>query len=427
MHGGSGPVHPGSHGPGPIRPVRLRAHFAADDGGDGFAGALDLGEVGAFDHDAGEGLGAGEADEDAAGAGEFVLDAADLCGDGGDFGERLLFADAHVDEALGVDLEIGGELVEALAGAEGGFEDAEGGKDAVARGGEVGEDDVAGLLAAERCAEAEHFLEDVLIADGGADHADAVAGEGLFEAEIGHDGGDDGVLGKAAGGAEGAGGKEQGAVAIDDLAAAGDEDGAIGIAVEGDAELGVVLDDGGAGGFEVERATAEVDIAAVGGVADGDDFGAEAAEELGREAAGGAVAAIDDQADAIEADGGRAGEVVEVLAGEGIVDGEGLGAGLQATRAEAEDLLLDDVLLLIGELETAVAEDLDAVIAERVVGGGDHHAGEERAGAGEPGDAGGGDDAGVADAGAAGDQAAGDEFGDPAAGFAGVAADQDFG
>jgi hypothetical protein len=37
----------------------------------------------------------------------------------------------------------------------------------------------------------EHLFEDVLVADGGAEHADAGAGEGGFEAHVGHGGGDD--------------------------------------------------------------------------------------------------------------------------------------------------------------------------------------------------------------------------------------------
>ena len=115
------------------------------------------------------------------------------------------------------------------------------GEEAVAGGAAAGEDDVAGLFAAEGCAGGEHLLEDVLVADGGAEHFDAAALEGGFEAHVGHGGGDDGGVGEEAAGLQVAGGEQEDGVAVDDVAVLVGEEGAVGVAVEGDAHGGFVV------------------------------------------------------------------------------------------------------------------------------------------------------------------------------------------
>ena len=80
---------------------------------------------------------------------EFFFGGADGGDDGGDGVEGLFLADFDVDDDLREDLEVGGELVDGFAGAGDEVEDDEGGEEAVAGGGEMGEEDVAGLLAAE--------------------------------------------------------------------------------------------------------------------------------------------------------------------------------------------------------------------------------------------------------------------------------------
>ena len=62
-----------------------------------------------------------------------------------------------------------------LAGARDQVEHHERGEQAVAGGGEVREEDVAGLLAAERGAVLLHLFEHVLVADGRAQHANAAS------------------------------------------------------------------------------------------------------------------------------------------------------------------------------------------------------------------------------------------------------------
>ena len=161
-----------------------------------------------------------------------------------------------------------------LAGAVDDVEQQERGEEAVAGGGAAGEDDVAGLFAAEGGAGGEHLLEDVLVADGGAEHLDAAALEGGFEAHVGHGGGDDGGVGEEAEGLEVAGGEQEDGVAVDDVAVLVGEEGAVGVAVEGDAHGGFLRDDFGGDDVGVERAAVLVDVAAVGAGVGEDDFAA---------------------------------------------------------------------------------------------------------------------------------------------------------
>ena len=106
---------------------------------------------------------------------------------------------------------------------------------------------------------------------------------------------------------------------------------------------------------------------------------------------------------------------------------EGGGVGGGGREGVAEDDFFDLEFDVVGEFEAVWAEELDAVVLPGVVAGGDDRAGLELVGVGEEGDSGGGDDAGGGDFGASGAQARGEHGGDPRAGLAGVAAEQDAG
>ena len=75
---------------------------------------------------------------------------------------------------------------------------------------------------------------------------------------------------------------------------------AIGVAVEGEAEVGTARHDLGGEGFGVGGTAAVVDVGAVGVVGDGVHLGAEARQHLGRDGRGGAVGAVDHDAHAGE-------------------------------------------------------------------------------------------------------------------------------
>ena len=248
--------------------------------------------------------------------------ASDGGGDGGDLVEGAFFADFDVDDDLGEGLEVGDEFGEGFAGAVDDVEDEERGEEAVAGGAAAGEDDVAGLLAAEGCAGGEHLLEDVFVAYGGAEHFDAAAFEGGFEAHVGHGGGDDGVVGEEAEGLQVAGGEEEDGVAVDYVAVLVGEEGAVGVAVEGDADGGFLGDDFGGYDFGVEGSAVLVDVAAVGAGVGDVDFAAEIGEELRGYGGGGSVGAVDDDAVVVEGESGDGGEEeADVVGAVGFVDG----------------------------------------------------------------------------------------------------------
>ncbi len=289
---------------------------------------------------------------------------------------------------------------------------------------------MAGLLAAERGAGVAHLFEDVLVADGGAEHADAGAGEGGFEAHVGHGGGDDEVVGQLAAGLEVAGAGEHDGVAVDDVAVLVGEEGAVGVAVEGDAEGGAGDFDLGGDDLGVEGAAVLVDVAAVGGGVGDVDGAVEGLEELRGDGAGGAVGAVEDDVAVVEGDAGDGfEEEADVVGAVGFVDlGEGRVFGDGGVGGEdAGDFVLDGEFGCVGELVAVGAEDLDAVVLPGIVAGGDDDAGGEAVLAGEEGDGGGGEDAGGVDRGSGGAEAGGEGGGDPGAALAGVGAEDDAG
>src|SRR6185437_6087636 len=149
-----------------------------------------------FDHDAREGFGAAVAYDDSARVGQLLLSGADSRNHRGDGFEGLLLANLDVDDDLRKDLEVSDQFGERLAAAMDGVEHKKRGEQAVARSAAAIEDNVAGLLATKRGTGGEHLLEDVLVADGGAQHLDTAAFERGFEAHIGHGSSNNRVIGQ---------------------------------------------------------------------------------------------------------------------------------------------------------------------------------------------------------------------------------------
>ncbi len=125
------------------------AEVVLDGVGDGSGEGVHEGFGFGFDHDAGESFGAGVADDDASVAVELAFGVGDGLLNGGHGREGKFFADTNVADDLREDFESVKKFVEGAAGTGHDFHDAEGGEEAVAGGGAAGEDDVAGLLAAE--------------------------------------------------------------------------------------------------------------------------------------------------------------------------------------------------------------------------------------------------------------------------------------
>ena len=354
-------------------------------------------------------------------------------GNGGDGFEGALFADLDVDDDLGKDLQVGGELVDGFAGAGDEVEDHEGGEQAVAGGGQMGQKDVAGLLAAERGVVLEHLLEHIAVADGGAQHADAGALERGFQAHVGHGGGDDQIAGEQAAGFQVACGGQQDGVAVEDVVAGAGHHAAVGVAVKGEAEgRSALLHFGGdIGGMK--SAAVVVDVAAVGGdVEEGDGVQSPALRRRKSSGAMAAAAPLAQSATMRRPCEREAGDAVDeelnvvVLEGGVVFDRRQRGGiGSVVLGGVVEDFVFHGQLDRVGQLEAVGAEELDAVVAPGIVGGGDDNARLKPMGAGEEGDGRGGHDAGAFNAGAGGAQSGGEGGGDPGAGLAGVAAKED--
>ena len=164
-------------------------------------------------------------------------------------------------------------------------------------------------------------------------------------------------------------------VAVGDRAGLVDDQHPVGVAVEADAEVGAVGDTAAAAASGWVEPQSLLMLKPSGRDRDRDDLGAELPQHLGRGAVGGAVGAVDDDLEAVEAlalgEGGL-GELHVAAAGVvdagGPADGARLGEGGRGLEQRL-DLLLDGV----GELEAVGAEELDAVVLEGVVRGRDHH------------------------------------------------------
>ena len=156
------------------------------------------------------------------------------------------------------------ELGERRAGGGHPVEDVQRGEDAVAGGRVPAHDHVAGLLAAEGEAGQLHRLEDVAVTHLRLPYADPGGLHRLHEAEVAHHGGHDRVVLQLTGLPHRQREDGQDLVAVDDLAVRVDREAAVGVAVEGEADVGTVLEDCLLQHVEVGRAAAVVDVDPVG-------------------------------------------------------------------------------------------------------------------------------------------------------------------
>ena len=173
----------------------------------------------------------------------------------------------------------GGELGERPPGAPHEVEHPEAGQQAVAGGGQVAEDDVTALLAAEAEPAVVERLEHVAVADRRLLDRDAVAAHRQAEAEVGHHGDDDRVVGQS--GRDRARSRAHIAMIWSPSTSpprASTAKHPVGVAVEGEPDVGARGEHRLAHGFGMRRATPIVDVAAVGAVVDHDDVGPERVE-----------------------------------------------------------------------------------------------------------------------------------------------------
>src|SRR5262245_3082561 len=343
-------------------------------GDDGFYELL----VVALSHDPDHGLGARRADDEAARVAELRLAAIDGAPHR-DIVERLaaIFV-AHALQDLRQRLEAIANFADRPPALRDYRQELERGHETVARGREIRQDDMARLLAADIVAVLAHMLDHVSVADRRAREPKLDALQIALKPQIGHDGGDDAAAREPPALLPRLGNHRHELVAVDDVALLVHDHDAVSIAVEGDADIGAHLVDLADQVVRRGRTAIPVDVEAVGFDANPDDFGAEFPQRLGRHFVGCPIGAIDHRPDTVEADVLRQrplGEFDVALAravdAGGAADLLRLGEQVGAVAFHQD---LDRLLVLVGELVAVGTEQLDAVVAVRVVRGGDHHA-----------------------------------------------------
>src|SRR5262245_31879560 len=330
--------------------------------------ALNLLLVASFDHDAQQRFSPRVPDQETALPREPPLDALHRVGDLGHGSQLLPLAHAHVHEHLWVRDELRREIGELPPGVGHHPQHVERGRDAVAGEEMLGEDDVARLLAAERETASDHLLHDVLVADRTPNQVDPRLAQRELEADVAHDGRHDGVAAETTLRLHVPRAHQHDRVTVDDSAGVIDEDGAVAVAVERHAHPAPVLPHRRGEPLRMRGSAIEVDVPAVGLVADDRDVVAQLAKQPRRHGGRRAVRRVDGHLEAAEAGGigKREPRVCQVGVDDvGPVDRREAGSGY--LPAGVADDRLDLPLERLGELFTAAREDLDAVVLEGIV------------------------------------------------------------
>jgi hypothetical protein len=288
---------------------------------------------------------------------------------------------------------------------------------------------VARLFAADDVAAAKHFFEDVAIADGGAGEGDTFAGEDTLQTKIGHGRGDDAVAFQLVLGFEVTRDGQENTIAVDDFSRFANEEGAVGITVESNAELGALRQHSFLQTIEMERTAAGVDVAAIGRDAHRDDVCAKRMKEFGAEFEGGAIGTVKNDAEAGELGSvnDAAAEKVEIFGVQGRVGDEERWIFRRGIGAMLEDVRFEGFFDGIRKLHASVREKFYPVVVVRIVRSGNDDAGLKIILADKTGDAGRGNDTCKSYRRASLGEPGCKESGDVGAGFASVHADENVG
>ena len=264
-------------------------------------------------------------------------------------------------------------------------------KHAVARGQKVAEDDVSRLFRAYGVAVFQHTPRDVVVAYIRADEGYPALFEGGFRPHVGVKGANRCGEGKRASFQHIAGEDVEYAVAVHDvpLLIAGDD--AVGVAVEGEPEIGVLCPDRFGEDLGVQRTAAVVDVRAVEGGGCGMHFRARPLEHFGRDRRSGAAGAVqhDAQPGKSSCAGAYRRDIVLFQGGRG----EGRPPPFGVVEPSSCEVAFHSFLPVAGELFRRREKDFQAVVAGGIVGGGHHDAARRARCAGGKSHARGGDDA----------------------------------
>ena len=232
---------------------------------------------------------------------------------------------------------------------------------------------MAGLFTAQIEAAFAHLLDHIAVADLGALELEVDGFQVFFEAQIGHHRRDNAVAGQKAAPFPVACDQADELVAVNFLTALIDEDAAVRVAIECDADICAVFANGFAQRMGVCAADLLIDVEAIWRHADGEDLGAQLIKGRRGDLVGGAVCTIDTDAKVGEAHTTREGGLHDLnIAGLGVID-----AARAAERGRRGELVVkravhpafDFQLNLIGELVAVRAEEFEAIVLIGIVAG----------------------------------------------------------
>ena len=274
----------------------------------------------------------------------------------------------HVDEHLwGLHDEFSGPRAQRAVPAAGGIERLHAGEQPVTGGGQVGEDQMPRLLAAEHPPTVVERLEHVPVANRSLVHGDAVSGQCPTQAQVGHHGDDHRAVGQqpplvTVHGADG-----QQVVAVEQCAVGGHRHDPVAVAVESEAGVSAPVDHLALQGFGLGGATAFVDVAPVGFGVDDRHLRAQPLDDLRSPTRHGAVRAVQDHPQTRQGSGAdRSDHGVGPTGVDHLVGGPG-SEGFEGWKAVPAPF--DGHLGGVVQLASAGTEHLDAVVRPRVVGG----------------------------------------------------------
>ena len=283
---------------------------------------------------------------------------------------------AHVLQNLRVELHRGRQLAHRLLLRQHDLHHLQARQNAVAGGLVLREDDVAALLAADAVAVLDHVLVDVLVAHLGLLVVDARLVQRLVEAEVAHHGRHDRVVQQLSALLHVQAIDVEDVVAGDHVALLVHRQAAVRVAVKGEAHVQLLVAHQLLQMLDVGRAAVHVDVVAVGLGVDHVGLRAQRVEDALGDLPGSAVGAVKAHAHVAEAVAAHRDQVADVaVAARDVVHGPAdvLAVGDRDLQPVV-DVLLDLQDRLLVHLLAFAVEELDAVVVERVVAGGDHDA-----------------------------------------------------
>ena len=200
--------------------------------------------VDAFRHHPDDGLGPRLADHQPASFAKPALAGADRRLNGLGL-QRLAAIDPNAAQDLGIGREDPADLAQRAVARHDHRQDLQRGDQAIAGPRIVGQDDVAGLLAADVAAAVEHLLQHIAVADICPEQCQAQVTQVVFQPQVRHHSRNDAAAGEAIVFMPIAGHQAHQLVTVEQRARLVADEYAVGVAVEGNAEVRALLDDPG--------------------------------------------------------------------------------------------------------------------------------------------------------------------------------------